>query len=276
MPLSRLFVPDILRIVRSEGIAPTISRSTVWRVLDRDALKPWRHRSWLWSRDPQFERRAGEVLDLYGRTWEGRPLGPGEFVLSADEKPQIQAREGTHPPEVHPDARGIRREHAYRRRGTVAYLAAWDVHRGRAIGRVEERIGKAPFDRLVTQVMTQEPYRSAQRVFWIVDNGSAHLPRKFAWRLSCTFPTAVAVHLPLHASWLNQVEIYFSIVQRKALTPSEHGSQDALARRLLDFEQHFNEQAKPFRWNFTHHDLYRILERVPNSTLAGSTPDQEL
>jgi len=111
-------------------------------------------------------------------------------------------------------------ESDYKRRGALQYLAAWDVRRGLPWGRCEAKNGIAAFTRLVDQVMAQEPYRSAPRVFWIVDNGSAHRGRKAAQRLRQRYSNLILVHTPVHASWLSQVEIFFSILQRKVLTPA--------------------------------------------------------
>ena len=105
-------------------------------------------------------------------------------------------------------------EHEYERAGAWAYLAALDVHQARLFGRCEPTTGIAPFDRLVAQVMTLPPYRDARRVFWIVDNGSSHRGARAVERLQRQYPNLVLVHGPVHASWLNQIEIYFSIVQR--------------------------------------------------------------
>ena len=113
----------------------------------------------------------------------------------------------------------MRVNHDYHRRGAVAYLAAYDVHRAKVYGRCEDTTGIVPFTRLVEQVMTQEPYKSADRVFWVVDNGSSHRGQTAIDRLAEQFPNAVMVHTPVHASWLNQVEIFFSITQRKVAIP---------------------------------------------------------
>jgi hypothetical protein len=115
----------------------------------------------------------------------------------------------------------MRVEHEYDRGEALAYLAALDVHRRKVYGRCEPTTGLAPFARLVEQVMTREPYASARRVFWIVDNGSSHRGQASADRMAAAWPTAAIVHTPLHASWLNQVEIYFSVVQRKVVTPND-------------------------------------------------------
>jgi hypothetical protein len=141
-------------------------------------------------------------------------------VISADEKTSIQALIRCHPSTPPAAGRAMRVEHEYERGGAVAYLAVWDVHRAKIFGRCEPTTGIVPFGRLVDQVMSQPPYRSARRVFWIVDNGSSHHGLAEAKRLKQAWPAHVLVHTPVHASWLNQVEIYFSIVQRKVLTPT--------------------------------------------------------
>jgi hypothetical protein len=234
------------------------------RWLREDAIRPWQHRSWIFPTDPDFADKAGRVLDLYEGRWEGRRLHPGELVLCADEKPSIQARARiarTLPP-APGVARGQRVEHTYERRGALTYLAAWDVRRGRVFGRSEPKGGIEPFDRLVWQVMTREPYASARRVFWIVDNGSSHRGQKAIDRLQSRWPNLVLVHTPTHASWLNQIEIYFSIVERKLLTPNDFDSLAEVARRLNEFERLYNEIAEPFGWKFTRVDLDRWLERL--------------
>jgi hypothetical protein len=164
-------------------------------------------------------------------------------------------------------SRGLRVEHTYERRGALTYLAALDIgrrggRRPRVFGRSEARGGIDPFDGLVWQVMSEQPYASAKRVFWIVDNGSSHRGRKAVERLERRWPNLVLVHLPLHASWLNQIEIYFSIVQRKVLEPNDFDDAGQLARTLNAFEQHWNQIAQPFDWRFTRHDLAALIERL--------------
>ncbi len=268
-PLSRLFVPDIHRILIAEQYVDSISMSTIWRILDADALKPWRHRSWIWSRDPLFAQRANKVLDLYSRQWNKRPLRADEFVISADENTSIQARLRIHGTEIRHDRRGQRVEHEYERGGAWAYLAALDVHRAKVYGRVEKSNGIEPFHRLVEQVMTREPYKSARRVFWIVDQGSSHRPTTFPGRLRSQFRNAHVISLPVHASWLNQIEIYFSILRRKALTPNDFPSLDAVRDRIHRFAKRFNARGKPFNWKFTRHDLRRRLEEYSDRALTA-------
>src|SRR5262245_38762282 len=140
----------------------------------------------------------------------------------------------------------MRVEFGYKRGGALAYLAAWDVRRAKVFGRCESTTGIEPFDRLVQQVMEQEPYRSAQRVFWIVDNGSSHRGAASIKRLQGAYSNLVLVHLPIHASWLNQIEIYFSVVQRKVLTPNDFNSLQEVSHRLLAFQERYELLAKPF------------------------------
>jgi hypothetical protein len=241
-----------------------MSRSTVWRILDRDALKPWRHRPWITVRDPDFAAKAGRVLDLYEGVWDGRPLAPEDCVLSADEKTSIQARRRCAPTTPPRSGQAARVEHEYERGGALAYLAAWDVRRGGVIGRCEATTGSAPFDRLVGQVMAEAPYRSAPRVFWIVDNGSSHRGSPAVARLRARHPNLILVHLPTHASWLNQIELFFSIVQRKALTPNDFPDLAAVERRLLAFAALYNDTAVPFRWRFTRRHLLARLAALPD------------
>lgn len=146
----------------------------VRRWLAEDAVKPWQHRSWIFPRDPHFAPKGGRALDLCQRQWEGQPLGEYEYVLSADEKPGIQARSRTGLPLPPGSRRPARVESEYVRCGTLAYLAAYDVHRARVMGRCEPTTGIKPFTALVDQVMRTEPYASAKRVFWVVDNGASH------------------------------------------------------------------------------------------------------
>jgi transposase len=262
LPLSRWSLADIQREVVAEGIVAQVSGSTLWRWFSREALCPWRYRSWIFPRDPNFAAKAGRVLDLYQGCWRGAPLGRRDFVLSADEKTSIQARIRIYPSLPPAPGRCTRIEHEYQRAGACAYIAAWDVHRARLFGRCENTTGIQPFDRLVEQVMAVEPYRSARRVFWITDNGSSHRGEKAAHRLRAAWPSIVLVHTPVHASWLNQIEIYFSIVQRKVLTPNDFSSLAELQQHLLAFQDHYQQAARPFQWNFTRTDLHKLLARL--------------
>ena len=202
------------------------------------------------------------VLDLYDRMWDGKPLAGNDYVISADEKTSIQAWCRCHPGLPPGRARMMRVNHEYARGGALAYLAAYDVYRARVFGRCAPSTGIVPFMALVEQVMTTELYASARRVFWIVDNGSSHRGRAAIDRLAVRFPNAVMVHTPTHASWLNQVEIYFSVVQRKVVSPNDFTDLDTVIDRLSAFEARYNQTARPFKWKFTTTDLANLLDRL--------------
>jgi hypothetical protein len=261
LPLSRLSTTD-LAARAATALGQPISPSTVWRILDADAIKPWRYEYWIFPRDPQFAEKAGRLMDLYAGVWEGKPLGPRDYIISSDEKTSIQARIRRH--ETLPTApmRPMRVESEYKRGGALQYLAAWDVRRGRVMGRCEAQTGIESFGRLVEQLMRTEPYRSANRVFWVVDNGSSHRGQTAVQRLRKAYRKAVLVHTPVHASWLNQVEIYFSIIQRKVLTPNDFASLQEVEQRLLLYEELSNREPRPFAWKFDRAALQAFLQRL--------------
>lgn len=268
VPLSRWSVSELGNQVRQSGLVASISDTTVWRWLHSDAIRPWQHRAWIFPRDPDFALKAGRILDLYERVWGRKPLQEDEFVISADEKTSIQARRRLHST-LPPQPKSMMKvEHEYKRCGAWAYLAALDVHRAKVFGRCERRSGIAPFDRLVEQVMTRPPYNDARRVFWIVDNGSSHRGLAAVQRLQQQYPRLVLVHAPVHASWLNQIEIYFSIVQRKVLTPNDFHDLNAVAERLLNFQYRWETIAEPFHWKFTRRDLTRLLNKIRSPIAA--------
>ncbi len=157
-------------------------------------------------------------------------------------------------------------EHEYERRGALCYLAAWDARRAKVFDRCAPKDGIEPFDALVKQFMSVEPYRSAQRVFVIVDNGSAHRGKRSIDRLRGAWSNLILVHTPVHASWLNQAEIYFSVTQRKVLQPNNFNDLDELERTLLAFGRHYEQIAKPFDWKFTRADLHKLLDRLDQPT----------
>ena len=160
-----------------------IAAVTIWRWLSEDAIRPWNYRSWIFPRDPRFAEKAGRILDLYEGRWEGQLLEPGDFVVCADEKPSIQARRASTPASPRSLAAtgswsststSARARSATWPRGTSAarsWLTA--VHRRTASSRSTSSSSSS----------TQQPYSTAQRVFLIVDNGSAHRGQRSIDRL---------------------------------------------------------------------------------------------
>jgi hypothetical protein len=194
-------------------------------------------------------------------------------VISADEKSQRQALHRRHPGHGCRPGRTRRVEFEYRRGGTLAYFAAYDVHQARVMGRIAPKTGIAPFAELVAQVMTCEPHASARRVFWVTDNGSSHAGRVSIDRMTRAWPTATLVHLPIHASWLNQVEIYFSVLQRKAISPVDFADLDALATRILAF-QSLQRQRGALRLDLHPHQAARPAQPHRSDQPNGDTPDR--
>jgi transposase len=262
VPLSRWSSHELATQAVNEGLVEAISSSTVRRWLAADAIKPWRYRSWIFPRDPDFGTKAARVLDLYSGLFEATALGPNDYVISADEKSQLQALRRRH--QGRPAAPGhlAKVEFEYQRGGTLAYMAAYDVHAATLFGLVAEKTGIVPFMSLAQKVMTTEPYASAERVYWIVDNGSSHNGQRSIDRMSAAWPNVQLIHLPVHASWLNQIEIVFSIIQRKVIKPADFADLDELAERLCRFEDRYNATARPFDWRFTSGDLIALLERL--------------
>lgn len=253
---------EIGSVLIEQKLLDSISPATIWRMLKERVIRPWQYRSWLFPRDPKFLEKASVVLDLYHGLWQGQPLGPDDIVISADEKTSIQARERIHglvPPDSdHP----ILVEHEYVRHGALALLAAMDTQTGSVIGRTEETTGIAPFMRLVDQVMRLKTYRKARRVFWITDNGSSHRPSTFPELLKSHYPNAISVHLPIHASWLNQIEAFFSIIQRRLLSIPHALGIGPLDHQIMSFIERYNTTAKPFNWRFTTIDLKAKLAAI--------------
>lgn len=262
LPFSSLSSNEIARHAVQRGIVASISGATIWRWLNADAIRPWCYRTWLWPTDPHFEPKAGRILDLYHGHWEGKPLGPNDYVICADEKTSIQARQPVAPTTPPGPGRAGRIEHGYLRKGAYAYLAAWDVHQAKVFGLCRKTTGIEGFHQLVDLVMSRQPYKSARRVFWIADNGSSHRGQTAIDRLKGWYPQAVLVNTPVHASWLNQVEVYFSILQRKLLNPCYFHDLDDLESQILRFQERYEASAVPFKWKFTREDLKQVLSKL--------------
>ena len=205
LPLSRFSRSELRRQVLAAGIVADISGVTIRRWLHEDALRPWSRRSWIFPRDPDFATKAGRVLDLYHRRWNGRALTEGEFVISADEKTQIPIRSRLHP---------------------------------------------------ITPPLRAAPFASSTST-GVMASVRTSPPG------TCTAPVSSAT-----SSARSPSSIYFSILQRKALTPAHFTSQDEVADRILGFQEHYQQIASPFQWKFTRQDLTRLMARTP----ASATP----
>jgi transposase len=269
LPLSRWSCPELAREVTRRGLIGSISASSVRRILVENPIKPWQYESWIYPRDPDFAAKAAIVLNLYQGSYQGKPLGSQDRIVSIDAKPSIQARERRHPSTGagagHP---GIRVEHEYIRHGALALLAGLDIHTGHVIADYPDTTGIDAFMDLVDTIMARPRYRDADRVFIVVDNGSDHRGQASINRLANAYPHAVLIHTPVHASWLNQVEIFFSIVQRKVLCPNDFTGLDQLRATLRAFISRHNLTARPFKWKYTATDLKRHLDHTETPTPA--------
>ena len=130
------------------------------------------------------------------------------------------------------------------------------------MGRCESTTGMAPFGRLVKQVLAEAPYRSGERLFWIVDNGSSHRGAAAKKRLRQVDSRIMLVHTPGHASWRNQVELYFSIIHRKVLPPNDFADLEALRLRLALYEELANQNPTPFQWKVDRANLTALLAKI--------------
>jgi transposase len=262
VPLSRWTGPELAAEIGKAGLASPISVSSVWRILAEHPIRPWQYRSWIYPRDPQFEARATVILGLYQGFYGGEPLRPGDRLLSFDAKPSIQARGRCRPTAPAAAGKPVRVEHEYVRHGALALLAGLDVHTGNVFAATPAATGITPFMDLIGQVMERPEYRSAPRVFVTVDNGSDHRGQAAIDRLAKAHPNAIMIHTPVHASWLNQIEIFFSIIQKKVVSPNDFSGLDELSRTLLAFVDRYNQTARPFNWKFTASDLTALLRRI--------------
>ena len=261
VPLARWTGPELLAEITTQAAGP-LSLTSLRRILADHPVKPWQYRSWIYPRAPDFEARAAVIVDLYQGYYQGQRLRPGDRILSFDAKPQIQARGRRHATLPAAPGKPVRVEHEYTRHGALALLAGMDVHTGTVFASTPATTGIMPFMDLAGQVMARPEYKHAPRVFIIVDNGSDHRGQAAIDRLASAHPNAIMIHTPVHASWLNQIEIFFSIVQKKVVTPNDFASLGDLSATLLAFVHRYNRTARPFNWKFTAAGLRELLARI--------------
>ena len=219
-----------------------ISPAQIGRILADLDLKPHRVRGWLTRpKDPQFFAKATAVCQLY--------LHPpaGAVVLSIDEKTAIAARSRKHPGRRVRPGHAARQEFEYIRHGTVSLMAAFDVHTGEVLGRIIERNDSATFISFLCEI--DQAIHPTTPIFLILDNGSSHTSKATkAWLAA--HPRFTVCHTPAHASWLNQVELFFSILTRRLLRRGEFTSRQDLANKITNFIEVYDRTAKPFRWTY--------------------------
>lgn len=260
-PLSRWSASELAEQVRQQRIVSTISASTIGRWLRQERIKPWQYRSWQKPTDPRFLEKATAVLNLYERA--AGLVSQGEIVVCADEKTCMQALTVTGGVQAAHARRPLRVGCRYRRQGIVNLFAALLVHSGQTMARCYERKRFVDFASFLSMLFGSLWCKQIEGLHLILDNGPTHAPKQIeSWIQSQRLPFAVRVHwLPINASWLDQVEIVFSPLQRKALTPNHFRNRQELTDRVLRFFEERNQHARPIRWSYTVADLHRHMEK---------------
>ena len=229
------------------GVVKQISRSHLQRILQSGDLRPHRDRQWLHSPDPQFRQKVNEICALY------RQAPKGSVVLSVDEKTGIQAIERKHADRAPQSGRARRREFEYVRHGTQALIAAMDVHSGRVIGSCTDRRTQDELVAFMEQV-TQAYPKGPAHIVW--DNLNTHRAQAVWDDFNARHHQRFVFHFtPLHASWVNQIELLFGIYSRRVLRHASHASIEHLRERTEAFMAQRNQAPKPFKWTFTAFEL---------------------
>jgi transposase len=235
---------EMARQLAAEGVVPSISPHTVRRVLESHHLKPWRHHLWLSPkvpRDEAFAAAVREIADLYTR-----PLRDDEVVLCADEKTSLQPRPRKSPTLAARPKRPVRVEHEYGRCGALNLFAAFDTRTGKVYGMTAERKRQAEFIAFLERLDREIP-ATVETIHVVLDNLRMHKGKQVqAWLAE--HPRFAFHHPPVHCSWMNQVEQWFSILQRKRLRIADFADKAALAERLQAFIAEWNQVAHPFKW----------------------------
>lgn len=256
VPLARWSCAELAAKLVALGLVVSLAASTVWRWLSTERIKPWRYHLWQHPIDPHFVALATPVLQLYEQA--ATLLKQGIWVVCADEKTSVQAREGIHPPQPPTGQTPMHIAARYVRRGAVQLFAALSVADGGVSGCCRARKTFADFQAFLLEVIVPEAVRrGVNQIGLILDNGSTHAPKQLeAWlkaqqqEQGWSFSVEV-VWLPKYASWLDQIEIWFSVLQRKVLTPNHFTDLKALQQRILEFIAHYNHSAKPIQWSYT-------------------------
>ena len=255
VPLARWSSAEIAARLLALGLVVSIAVSTVSRWLAAEKLKPWRYHTWQHILDPQtFLALAGPILALYAAAQT--QLKAGYWAVCVDEKTSIQARQAECPPV--PSGGGQRLSPRYHRHGAVQLFAGLSVADGQVYGQCRHRKRLVDFQAfLVETILPAAVQRGVHTVALILDNGTTHAPKRLeAWLQQevqqRAWPVQVQVYwLPKNASWLDQIELWFSSLQRKLQQPNHFDSLPHLEQTLMAFINHYNRTAKPIHWTYT-------------------------
>jgi len=265
--LSTWFCSDLARQLVAEGIVDRISTSTVQRILASHKLKPWRAHMWLSPkvpRDTEFYARVREIIELYTR-----PLADHEMVLSVDEKTSLQPRTRLHPTKpALPNLVPNRLEHEYKRGGALQLFAAFDTRSGKVYGQTFDRKRQKEFIAFLEHLDAEIP-ASITTIHLVLDNVSTHHGKQaHAW--FTRHPRFRLQFTPVHCSWMNQVEQWFSILQRKRFRIADFKEKVDLATKIHQFITEWNEQAHPFNWSTK--SVSKVMAEAPRAVAARSFP----
>lgn len=218
-----------------------ISKSHLHRIMHELDLKPHQFRMWLFSNDPEFESKQADIVGLY--------INPPKnaFVVCLDEKTGMQANSPTHEKLAMKQGQPEKREFGYKRHGVLALYAALKVHEGKVLGKTEKRHTHAEFLSFVKDIYKK--WGRKKELHFVIDNFSAHKHKDvMAW---VDEHKSVHFHFtPTHASWLNQIELWFSILSRQLLSKKDFKSTNELTKQVLKFIEEYNKKAKPFAWTY--------------------------
>jgi DDE superfamily endonuclease len=268
VPLSRWSRAEIVRHIVKDPALPTISASTVGRWLKAERIRPWRYHSWQHIHDPKaFLQRARPVLEAYAQVQDLQ--ADKTWLICLDEKTSIQAREGEQPPRPAQAGKPQLHEARYHRRGFCHLFAGLSVADGKVYATCRQRKCFADFQAFVQeQILPEALRRQVQRVIFILDNGTTHAPKQLqGWLHEQEQAYKGQLHLqvlwlPANASWLDQLEIWFSVLQRKHLQPNHFSTATALETSLMEFIASYNQSAKPIKWTYTSEKLAHKLGKV--------------
>lgn len=265
VPLSRWSRAELARRLASACPLTTVSSSTVGRWLATEKMRPWRYRLWQHIHDPKaFLCRARPVLQLYAKA--SSLLLQGTWVVCVDEKTSIQAREAEQAPRPGRAGQRACQSPRYIRRGARHLIAGLSVADGHILGQCSQRKRFVDFGGFISGVVVPEAQRrGVHTIALILDNGTTHAPKQLeGWLREQAAKqdwgvTFQVYWLPTNASWLDQIEIWFSILQRKLLEPNHFTSTQALEQAIADFIAYYNQTAKPIKWTYTVEKLERKL-----------------
>lgn len=260
----------LAQIAAQEGIVVSIAPSTIRDWLRVDKIKPWQYHPWQKPSDPQFVKKGAPVMELYEKA--PQLAQEGEMICSIDEKTSIQARKPIHETRPAAPEKPVRVAARYERKGALQLFCALMVATGIVLAQCFDRKRFCEFQTFLLKLFVMAREQGVKVLDLIMDNGSTHAPKQLAkWIASLKLPFEVHIYwLPKYASWMNQIEIIFSKVQRDILTPNDFQSKASLENSLLTYCNQLNAHPKPIKWTYTKNKfLFQFAPPDQHKQLAG-------